>query len=95
MCTPRIDLINDDDLQILKIIIEDLRNLQIINIYNEKSIVDDNSNIANSANYTIDRLLFSLNFNSAIKLILSEDMNAHHEFFYLFIYSLSVCNLSL
>ena len=48
MCTPRIDIINDPDLQILEIAMENIRNLQLINIYNEKSMTNDD------AQYIID-----------------------------------------
>ena len=36
-CTPRTDLIDDPDMQIIQITIDDIRKVQIINIYNEKS----------------------------------------------------------
>ena len=73
MCISKIDIINDSDLQILEIVIKNIRNLKLINIYNEKSITNDD------AQYIIDHLFFTLKFGNEIKLILNENMNAHHE----------------
>ena len=38
-CTPRTDLIDDSDMQIIEITIDDVRKVQIFNIYNEKAKV--------------------------------------------------------
>jgi len=37
ICTPRIDIIEDPDVQILEISINDINNMKIINIYNQKN----------------------------------------------------------
>ena len=50
-CISKIDLINDSDIQILNISINELKNVKIINIYNEKSQNQNNQT------RTIDRLL--------------------------------------
>ena len=52
-CTPRTDLIDDSDMQIIEITIDEVRKVQIFNIYNEKSQSDRET-------YTIDRLLIQL-----------------------------------
>ena len=72
MCTSRIDIINDPDLQILEIVIENIWNLQLINIYNEKSFTNDD------AQYIINHLLPTLNVDKEIKLILSGNNSANH-----------------
>ena len=54
-CTYRVDIVNDSDCQILQISIDNLRNLKIINLYNEK---DENSI------YTNDRIFSELKFES-------------------------------
>ena len=38
VCTPRSDIINDSDCQIIDVSINDIKNLKIVNIYNEKSL---------------------------------------------------------
>ena len=68
-CTHRIDILNDSDCQILQISIENLRNLKLINLYNEK----DEDLI-----YTNDRILSDLKFDSTNQILLCEDFNAHH-----------------
>lgn len=68
-CTYRVDIINDSDCQILQISIENLRNLKLINLYNEK---DEN------LIYTNDRILPELKFESTDQIVLCEDFNAHH-----------------
>ena len=52
-CTPRTDLIDDSDMQIIEITIDEVRKVQIFNIYNEKSQSDRET-------CTIDRLLIQL-----------------------------------
>ena len=69
-CISKIDLINDSDVQIFNISINDLENVKIINIYNEK-----NQNL-NSQIKTIDRLLNIIMDNS---ILTCENFNAHHE----------------
>ena len=48
-CTPRTDLIDDTDMQIIQITIDEVRKVHIINIYNEKSQNDRET-------YRIDRI---------------------------------------
>jgi hypothetical protein len=67
--TYRVDILNDSDCQILQISIENLRNLKLVNLYNEK---DENSI------YTNDRILSDLKFDSRDKILLCENFNAHH-----------------
>ena len=69
-CISKIDLINDPNIQILNIFINDLKNVKIVNIYNEKSQNSD------SQTRTIDRLLDIIIENS---ILACEDFNTHHE----------------
>ena len=69
-CISKIDLINDSDIQILNISINDLKNVKIVNIYNEKSQNPD------SQTKTIDHLLDIIIENS---ILTCENFNAHHE----------------
>ena len=57
-------------MQILNVIINEIKNVKIINIYNEKSQESENQT------RTIDRLL---NINIGENLIASGDFNAHHD----------------
>ena len=69
-CISKIDLINDLDMQILNVIINDFKNVKIINIYNEKNQESENQT------RNIDRLL---NINIGENLIANGDFNAHHD----------------
>ena len=69
-CTPRTDRINDSDLQIIEITIDEVRKVQIFNLYNEKSLNDRET-------YTIDRLLVKYQPISTDQFICG-DFNAHH-----------------
>ena len=66
-CISRINLINDVDCQILNVLINIIKELKIINVYNEKN---------KDKIYTCDRILSDLEFNS--DLIIYDDFNAHH-----------------
>ena len=66
-CTSRIDLINDADCQILNISINIIKDLKMINVYNEKS---------KDKIYTCDQILSDLKINS--NLIICDNFNAHH-----------------
>ena len=70
-CTPRTDLIDDYDMQIIEITIDEVRKVQIFNIYNEKSQSDRET-------YTIDRLLIQLQPKSTDQFVICGDFNAHH-----------------
>ena len=70
-CTPRTDLINDTDLQIIEITIDEVRKVQIFNLYNEKSLNDRET-------YTIDRLLVKYQPISTDQFVICGDFNAHH-----------------
>ena len=70
-CTPRTDLINDTDLQIIEITIDEVRKVQIFNFYNEKSLNDRET-------YTIDRLLVKYQPISTDQFVICGDFNAHH-----------------
>ena len=70
-CTPRTDLIDDSDMQIIEIRIDEVRKVQIFNIYNEKSQNDRET-------YTIDRLLIKYQPTSTNQFIICGDFNAHH-----------------
>ena len=70
-CTPRTDLIYDSDMQIMEITIDEVRKVQIFNIYNEKSQSDREK-------YTIDRLLIQLQPKSTDKFVICGDFNAQH-----------------
>ena len=70
-CTPRTDLINDTDLQIIEITIDEVRKVQIFNLYNEKSLNDRET-------YTIDRLLVKYQPISTDQFVIYGDFNAHH-----------------
>ena len=69
-CISKIDLTNDLDIQILNIFINDLRNVKIINVYNEK-----NQN-QNNQTKTIDRLLNIIIDNS---ILACGNFNVHHK----------------
>ena len=69
-CISKIDLINDLNMQILNVIINDIKNVKIINLCSEKSQESENQT------RTIDRLL-KINFGE--NLIASGDFNAHHD----------------
>jgi hypothetical protein len=68
-CTYQVNIINDSDCQILQISIENLRNLKLINLYNEK---DEN------LIYTNDQILSNLKLSFTDQILLYEDFNAHH-----------------
>ena len=70
-CTPRTDLIDDSDMQIIEITIDEVRKVQIINIYNEKSQNDRET-------YTTDRLLIKYQPTSTDQFVICGDFNAHH-----------------
>ena len=70
-CTPRTDLIDDSDMQIIEITIDEVRKVQIFNIYNEKSQNDRET-------YTIDRLLIKYQPTSTNQFIICGDFDAHH-----------------
>ena len=69
--TPRTDLIDDFDMQIIEITIDEVRKVQIFNIYNEKSQSDRET-------YTIDRLLIEYQPTSTDKFVICGDFNAYH-----------------
>ena len=71
--TPGLDIIDDPNVQVLEIIMNDVRNLKILNIYNEK-----NQNVGEDQ-HIIDRIIPKLSFNANDKLINCGDFNAHHE----------------
>ena len=66
-CTPRYDISNDSDIQMLEIT-SNIEDFMIFNIYNEKS-QDENQE------YTIERKLTSIDIFE--KAIICEDFNAH------------------
>ena len=70
-CTPRTDLIHDSDMQIIEITIDEVRKVQIFNIYNEKSQ-------SNRETYTIDRLLIKYQPTSTDQFVICGDFNAYH-----------------
>ena len=70
-CTPRTDLIDNSDMQIIEIRIDEVRKVQIFNIYNEKSQSDRET-------YTIDRLLIQLQPKSTNQFLICGDFNANH-----------------
>ena len=70
-CTPRTDLINDSDLQIIEIIIDEVRKVRIFNFYNEKSLKVRET-------YTIDRLLVKYQPISTAQFVICGDFNTHH-----------------
>ena len=70
-CTPRTDLIDDSDMQIIEITIDEVRKVPIFNIYNEKSQNDRET-------YKIDRLLIKYQPTSTNQFIVCGDFNAHH-----------------
>ena len=70
-CAPRTDLIDDSDMQIIGITIDEVRKVQIFNIYNEKSQSDRET-------YTIDRLLIQLQPKSTDQFVICGDFNAHY-----------------
>ena len=67
-CTPRYDISNDLDIQVLDIL-SNVENFMIFNIYNEKNQEDDQE-------YTIERKSILLDIFE--KAIICEDFNAHH-----------------
>ena len=69
-CTPKIDLINDSNIQILNISINDLKNVKIVNICNEK-----NQNL-DSQTKTID---FLLNIIIDKNILSCGNFNVHHK----------------
>ena len=52
----------------------DVKNLKILNIYNEKS-----QNVDEDNQHTVDQIIPKLSFDANEKLITCGDFNAHHE----------------
>ena len=69
-CTPRPDVLQDSDLQVLSLLASGLEEILLLNIYNEKSL-EDNQNI-----YTVERVLSQVSIER--RMILCGDLNAHH-----------------
>src|SRR4051812_9326554 len=68
--TERTDLINNEDYQIIDIRSNNLNNLRIINVYNEKYQNDQDQS------YTIDRLINKINLAIIDRYLLVGDFNA-------------------
>ena len=69
--TPRPDITNDPDIQVLHITGIDIEDCMIYNIYNEKNQLSSTSN-----EYTVDRSLIKVELLS--NSIICGDFNAHH-----------------
>ena len=68
--TPRPEICQDSDVQVLDISINDLPNLLIFNVYNEKQIGSENHK------YTVERKLSTVELPA--RAIICGDFNAHH-----------------
>ena len=68
--TPRPDISNDSDVQVLHITNIDIDDCMIINIYNEKN------QLSTSNEYTIERSLTKIELSA--NSIICGDFNAHH-----------------
>ena len=69
--TPRLDITNDSDIQVLHITDIDIEDCMIYNIYNEENQLSSTSN-----EYTVDRSLIKIELSS--NSIICGDFNAHH-----------------
>ena len=69
-CTSRSDISIDSDLQALSVSMSNLKEFLLLNIYNEKSLME------NSCEYTVERALSQI--KSTQRTLLCEDLNAHH-----------------
>jgi len=70
VCTFKVNIINDSDCQIIHILINDIKNLKIVNVYNEKSLNEHKI-------WIINRISSKLDFKND-KVIICGDFNAHH-----------------
>ena len=68
--TPRPDICQDSDIQVLDISINDLPSLLMFNVYNEKQIGSEDYE------YTVERKLSTVELPA--RAIICGDFNAHH-----------------